>query len=127
VPSTLMGITFNLSCGVRKDDETGVFVSYCPALDVYSQGTSGQEAEEAIRSAVLLFLTTCYDLEILDHTLKGRGFIPASQAALKSGDAPEEYIAVNEKFEREFEITVPLSLIAATQVLPNASSIPYSS
>lgn len=39
------------------DHETDVWVGYCPALDMYSQGTSEEEAYQAIDSGVTLWLS----------------------------------------------------------------------
>ena len=41
---------------IREDKRVGGFVSYCPALDVYSQGETHIEAYRAIRSAVVMML-----------------------------------------------------------------------
>ena len=44
------------ACIVRKDERASAFVSYCPALDIYSQGETEEEAIAGIQSAVALYL-----------------------------------------------------------------------
>ena len=51
-----MTIRVEMEVRVQEDKEVGGFVSYCPALDVYSQGETRIEAHRAIREAVILML-----------------------------------------------------------------------
>ena len=56
---------------IRWDEDAGVYVSCCPALQLYSQGESEEEAEEAIKSAVHLFISTRLEKVFLERTLRG--------------------------------------------------------
>ena len=49
-------IKVDLEVSIREDKEAGVFVSYCPALDLYSQAETHHEALDAIYDAVSLWL-----------------------------------------------------------------------
>lgn len=40
----------------QSEENYDVWVSYCPALDVYSQGTSEAEARAAIENAVAMYI-----------------------------------------------------------------------
>ena len=50
------------------------FVSYCPVLDVYSQGSTEKEAKKNIMEALKLFLISCFERGTLDVVLKECGF-----------------------------------------------------
>lgn len=76
-----VGITFKLLASIRFDDESGVYVSSCPALGVASQGCTEAEAKDALRSAVVMFIETCYRRKTLDNILNDRGFDPAGDEA----------------------------------------------
>ena len=92
MPSVQM--VFNLTCLVRHDAEAAVFVSHCPALGVYSQGESEEEAREAIKSAATLYVEAAYDFDRLDQVLRRAGFrrvAPGSQPPEAS-----DFIAVAE-------------------------------
>lgn len=59
----------------RRDDDTGIFVSWCPPLNIYSQGETAQEAVSAAQSAASMFLKHCLRKNILETILKERGFV----------------------------------------------------
>jgi predicted RNase H-like HicB family nuclease len=109
IQPVLLGITFNLPCRIKQDKEAGVFVSHCPALDVYSQGRNIDEAKEALRSALRLFIAASYEQETLEHTLKSHGFNLAPAGSLPQ---EKEFISLAEGLVEEFDIDVPLSLIS---------------
>jgi predicted RNase H-like HicB family nuclease len=69
-----MKVSFDLALATRLDEETGVHVGYCPALNVYSQGRSSEEAVEAVASAVTLFIGACFERGILHGLLRDKGF-----------------------------------------------------
>lgn len=108
MPSVQM--MFNLKCLVRYDAEAGVFVSHCPALKLYSQGDTAEEANEAIKSAVSLYVETAYNFDRLDQVLRRAGFHlvpPGSQL-------PSEFIAVKHEGDvREIDISVPVTLLSS--------------
>ena len=49
-------------------------MSYCPALQIYSQGTNEDRAQTDLKSAVLLFLFKSIECGELGRTLSERGF-----------------------------------------------------
>ena len=75
-------IIVNVKGAVRHDNDADVFVGYCPALCIYSQGDSIEEASEALKSAVTLYLSTCYQRGQLDHALRVAGFSGSLTARL---------------------------------------------
>jgi hypothetical protein len=110
-------VWFRLQFTTRRDDEANVHVGYCPALKLYSQGTTEHEAEEAVVSAVKLFLVACYERDILHSALRTRGMTRASSmvAAQITQDERKEFISVTPS-EREFWRDVPINLLAAQEV-----------
>jgi predicted RNase H-like HicB family nuclease len=109
-----MGITFSLHCRIKRDEDAKVFVSHCPGLDVYSQGTKVDEAKEALQSAVRLFITASYEQGTLEQTLKSHGFTATTEEASQGlqRDQESEFIALAEGLVEEFDMDVPLSLIS---------------
>ena len=73
------------------------FVSFCPALDVYSQGPSEEAAIENLAEALQLFVESCLARGTLDRVLKDCGFEPE---AAKPEPVEDLYMA-----------HVPLSLV----------------
>lgn len=114
--STLQ-VSFRLKFATRRDDEADVFVGYCPALKLYSQGMTEHDAEEAVVSAVKLFLVACYERDILHSALRARGMTKASSMIaaeqIKNNEA-KEYISIR-PFEREFWRDVPINLLAGQE------------
>ncbi len=107
-------IQLRLKGAVRRDDEADVWVGYCPTIKVYSQGTSEDEAEEALKDAAASFVIVCLQQKILERTLESRGFMPCKMTPdeLKgtgpTADEAIEYIAVRHYGDEfEFNVTVP--------------------
>ena len=48
----------------------------CPVLDVFSQGTTREDARKNLEEALQLFLTSCIERGTLDEVLKDCGFVP---------------------------------------------------
>jgi predicted RNase H-like HicB family nuclease len=109
-------VSFRLQFNTRRDDEADVYVGYCPALKLYSQGTTEEEAEEAVVSAVKLFLVACYERDILHSALRNRGMTRATAIAADQikKDENKEFISVHQ-FDREFWRDVPINLVAAQE------------
>jgi predicted RNase H-like HicB family nuclease len=61
-----------LPVGVKKQGKW--FISWCPVLDVYSQGATRERAVENIIDAIQLFVLSCYERGTLDDVLKRQGF-----------------------------------------------------
>jgi hypothetical protein len=109
-------VSFRLQFATRRDDEANVYVGYCPALKLYSQGITEHQAEEAIVSAVKLFLVACYERDILHSALRNRGMTRASSMVADKimKDDRKEFISVR-PFEKEFWRDVPINLLAAQE------------
>ena len=64
-------ITVRLPVEVNK--KGAIYVSKCPALDVYSQGNTEAEAIEHISEALRVFLESCFERRVLDDVLQECG------------------------------------------------------
>lgn len=111
----MLQLQFRLKFGTRHDADAGVYVGYCPALKLYSQGRTQDEAETAVVSAAQLFIVSCYERDILHSVLRKRGMTRASAGmAQTTADEEKEFIAVG-RFENQFWRDVPISLLAAQE------------
>lgn len=117
-----MKITFEakLKAGIKYDKEAKVYITYTPALRLYSQGETMIQAKSAIEDAIQSFLIVAYEKGVLEKCLKNVGF---SVDAHPQGNLSksEEYISIKEetileekKFDDIFEIPASLSLSMAT-------------
>lgn len=97
---------------IKWDDDAKVYVSYAPALGIYSQGISSKEAQEALKSAIQLYLQTAYNENIFDKKLKRFGFaVVSSPEGL--GSAEETITVLKEQAFTEF-FDVPAVLVLAS-------------
>jgi predicted RNase H-like HicB family nuclease len=115
MPATVK-FTIQMNCGVRPDDDTGLFVSYCPTLDIYSQGGSEDEAIEAIKSAVALRLSTALGHGRLEKLLRKAGFKIAPHLPSDTHPASDAEFVHVQTVPNEFKaipVEVPLTLLAA--------------
>ena len=62
----------NLPMKIKKD-KVG-YVSYCPALDIYSQGESEEEAIAMLAEAIEMFIKSCFDRGVLFQVLEDCGW-----------------------------------------------------
>lgn len=102
-------VNFRLNAGLRYDDEVGVYVTWCPALDVRSQGGTEVEAKRALLSAIKLYLTHCYKRSILDDLLNKRGFRMSEGVGQDDGISDDEIIQIRE-YKHTFTVDVPFNL-----------------
>ncbi len=51
-----INIKLSLNTEIFKEKESGIYVAYCPELDLYSQGDNKKEAKKNIIEASELFL-----------------------------------------------------------------------
>lgn len=105
-----LDFSFKLAIATRLDEETGVHVGYCPALGIYSQGRSSIEAEEAVASALTLYVGACYSRGILNDILCSKGFTEAATGA-QINSVEQEYITVN-GYDRATTRSIPLHLLS---------------
>lgn len=61
-------------CAHIGKDKPGIYVSYCPALDLYSQGATAKEARANIIAAMQLFIESCFERGTLRDALRECGF-----------------------------------------------------
>jgi len=115
-----LNVSFNLDGVIREDKDTNCFVSYCPALDLYSAGRTRPEARAALQSAIDLFVRLGYERNILGRLLHDKGFEPLPVGALLpelGADARNTIVITEdarfETYDDTFKVTVPLNLIAA--------------
>ncbi len=66
-------VQVELNILVREDTELGIYVSWCPALRIFSQGTSREEAIESIRDTVNQYLSASEELDRQEAS--GRGMV----------------------------------------------------
>lgn len=105
-----ISITFNLRIGLRHDKEAEVFVGYCPALKIYSQGETEQEAIIATQSAVSLFIRECLKRDILRDVFKEHGLTKIEGVgAVTKERIQSEFIAI-EPFESFTDVNVPIRI-----------------
>jgi len=114
-------VTFRLQFATRLDEETQVHVGFCPLLNLYSQGTSTEEASRAVVSAATLFIAECYKREILGSVLRDRGMTEVATAASAEADQ-SQFISVKD-FSRVFEEDVPLHLLASRHDVSNREAV----
>ena len=109
-----MGIRFEVSllAGVRRDEQAGVYVSYAPALDLYSQGATEADTLRAMESAVRLYIRTAYEEGILEKVLKRHRITPIATSAPLF---PKEYIRILDErhFDRQHEVSATVELALA--------------
>ena len=95
--------SFDVNVPVTVLPDDAGYISHCPLLDVYSQGSTQDEALENIVEALELFIESCYSRGCLDEVLKDCGFAlessPGSQRSPRLG-------------EDEHAVRIPLSLVA---------------
>ena len=106
-----------LSCNVRQDGD--LWVAGCPSLDVYSQGTSEDDAKRCLQEAIGLWIESCIERRTLRKALEECGFQKA-QEAQEDSPALKEVIEISVKrlpkqdfgvsltsLERTPDITIP--------------------
>ena len=64
--------SLELMCHVRQDDD--IWVAGSPTLDVYSQGSSKDDAIRCLKEAVELWIESCVERDTLDSVLRDCGF-----------------------------------------------------
>jgi hypothetical protein len=101
---------------VSLSDASGLYVSWCPLLDIKSQGTSAEEARASLNDSVRMFVVHCFRRGILEEVLKNLGL----EETLDDAPEPEEHVSVRpipaaKPLVESWEGEVPLYLVAAAQ------------
>jgi predicted RNase H-like HicB family nuclease len=106
-----MNVEFRLQFATRRDDEAQVFVGFCPALGVYSQGRTREQAENAVVDAVQLVIISCYERDILHSVLRNKGMTKAEPGTITE---EHQYIRFEiADFDQTFERSVPVNLLSS--------------
>lgn len=121
----LLDLNFSLQGQIREDSDTDSFVSYCPALDLYSAGRTRPEAKAALQSAVDMYIRISYDRGILGALLHQKGFGSAVSAGTPTAHDGHsgDFIAITEtnapehaaQYDDVFSFNVPIHLLAQQQ------------
>jgi len=90
LPVDTVEISFCLSCTVKREAKDR-WVTGCPALDLYSQGKTEEEAKRCLKEAIELWVEDCIERGTLDEALQEVGFSKVHPSVLQPGD---EHIAV---------------------------------
>ena len=69
----VVSVRVRLHAHIGKE-KPGMYVSYCPALDLYSQGATAKEARANIIEATRLFIESCFARGTLRDVLRESGF-----------------------------------------------------
>lgn len=80
-------VEFTVKVPIKVKRKADVFVSCCPVLDLYSQGTTEAEARHNIAETIRLFLISCFERGTLEAVLKECGFVPSH----KKEQAPKDH------------------------------------
>lgn len=73
---------------VVKKERAGVYMSYCPALDLYSRGDTSAEAKKMLAEAISLFIEDCFNHGTLKEVLEECGFHTAREKAPRKKRKP---------------------------------------
>lgn len=92
-------ISVKLRCFVRKLSGRR-WSAGCPSLNVYSQGTSKEDAKHCLREAIELWFESCLERGTLDEALRESGFRLADWSEPAGATAGEE-ISVSSVAEDE--------------------------
>lgn len=71
-----MEVVFSIEVPALIKKEHKYFISYCPPLDIYSQGRTENSAKNNLIEAIQLFLISCFERGTLDEVLTDCGFKP---------------------------------------------------
>lgn len=72
-------LPIRLPAVVRRDQETGAYISYVRKLDLYSAAMTEEESVQAIQSAVDLFFRTAADKGTLMQVLTETGLLSTGE------------------------------------------------
>jgi len=110
-----------LAGGVRYEKAKELFLSYCPALDLYSQAVTKERAEAALRSAVSLFIAACRYQGRLEAVLQDAEVFRYGSTFHVPPDAERAYTQTLKKhYDHIFTVSIPLDL--ESDVLRTASA-----
>ena len=88
----MVRIEAQLNVGVRWDEPSKVFVSHAPALGIYSQGPTREDAVRAIESAMRMYLVTAVETNKIGAVLER--FAEATSGIGPGSSSFDQYIRV---------------------------------
>ena len=89
--------------------EPKVYISYCPVLDLYSQGESHAEAKKNIIEATELFIESCLERNTLRQVLEECGFhSPHQTSKKKKSKTPTPPLNANHQKVIRFPAQLPV-------------------
>jgi predicted RNase H-like HicB family nuclease len=98
-------IEFDMRIGTRQE-APGVWVAWCPSLDLHTQAGTQDGAGKAIREAAGLWFEDCVSRGTIDAALREVGYFPAHPSQM-NGDVHRDGFDVIEvggtKYEREID------------------------
>jgi predicted RNase H-like HicB family nuclease len=97
-----MQVVFKVKLPVKVKKERKRFVSFCPILDVWSQGETHDKAIHNLEDALSLFFTSCYERGTLNQVLKNCGFKQIERRVIKHQPFPKRFESV--------EIPIPFQI-----------------
>ena len=83
-------IKIDIRLPVRIEQKEKWYVSSCPVLDVFSQGSNPKEARDNLIEAVTLFLVTCLEHGTLETVLRECGFDTVSGSITEASGPAED-------------------------------------
>jgi predicted RNase H-like HicB family nuclease len=99
-----MIIQFSMHLPAKVVKKRNIYVSFCPALDVATQGDTEEEAKRNLIEALSAFVLSCLERGTLEEVLKECGFTPLQGTFVK----PKSYRNVD-------YVDVPIPLIASRE------------
>ncbi len=87
-------VVFEIKVPARVKKKASYWVSSCPVLDVFSQGSTEEEARKNLEEALRLFLLSCYERNTLEDALKECGFSLAKKPGKSSKKDTSSFITV---------------------------------
>jgi predicted RNase H-like HicB family nuclease len=114
-PLDTVGISFCLICTVRRDTKDR-WITGCPALDIYSQGKTEEEAKRCLKEAIELWVEDCLERDALNEALQEVGFQRIHPPSLQPGDEhiciyPRQSVETADTFS--VQLTIPAYQAAA--------------
>lgn len=107
-------IVFKLPIEVKKKGD--IYVSCCPALDVWSQGDSKGEAEKNIKDAVSLFIISCFERGSIDQVLKDCGLHPLH--SMQGNENTIDVSTPDANDEHMIEVPIPFNVNDPSPIEP---------
>jgi hypothetical protein len=111
--TTRIRVAYDLKVGMRQDELTGLHVAFCPALELFAQGTTEAQAKDSMQSAISLYLVTCYERGVLDRHLRLRGAKPVPSGQESEPAAGDGASADLERYPIKLDLHVPIDLLIA--------------